>query len=90
MLRRMERISRNQAAFVMFLLMSSVVVIDGLLESAMNPPLRTSLLLFSLSFGMYAILELAGAEKWPKTTLRRKARTAGALAVMPLLMSLFR
>jgi hypothetical protein len=82
----MERITKNQTIFLMFLLMVSTIVIDGLLESVIIDPFRTSAMSFSLIMGMFWLLEQSPIAKWPKTTLTHKLAFAGVAALIPLII----
>ena len=74
--------------FLMFLLMVSTIVIDGLLESVIIDPFRTSAMSFTLMMGMFWILEQSPIEKWPKTTLTHKLAFAVVAAFIPLIIRL--
>lgn len=85
----MERVTKNQAVLLAFLLMTTFVVIDALLEPVVPDPVRTTLLVFSILVGIPAILERSPGD-WPKRTWTHKAVFAGLVALSALAFRLLR
>jgi hypothetical protein len=72
----MERVTESQAALLAFLLMTSAVVIDAVLERIVPDPVRTAVLALSILLGIPVILECSPGG-WPQRTRTGKAVFAG-------------
>ena len=86
----MERVTKNQAAFLAFLVIATAVVVAGLLEPVLAASASKAIATTLLVLGLFWIIEHARATNWPGISLRRKAMFVGVMALGPFALQLGR